>query len=54
MILIEEVNPECLQISLDLVIVTNDVIINETINAKDNAEEIIKNVTNIITDFGYE
>lgn len=54
MILIEEVSPECLQISLDLVIVTDDVIINETINAKDNAEEIIKNVTNIITDFGYE
>ena len=28
MILIEEVNSECLQISLDLVIVTDDVIIH--------------------------
>lgn len=54
MILIEEVNPEHLQISLDIVIVTDDVIINEAINAKDNAKEIIKNVTNIITNFGYE
>lgn len=54
MIIVEEINSECLQITLDIIIVTDNTIIKEVINVKDSAENIIKNVTDIITDFGYE
>ena len=54
MIIVEEINPECLQIALDIIIVTNDNTIKEAINVKDSATDIIKNMTDIITDFGYE
>lgn len=52
MIIMEETG-DCLQISLDIIVVTDDLELNETITVKDNAEEIITNITNIITDFGY-
>ena len=54
MIIIEEFESDCLQISLDIVLVTKDNELSEAINVKDNVNEIVKNITNIINDFGYE
>lgn len=53
MIVIEELESDCLQIRLDIIIVTNNDELRETVNAKDNAQEIIDNVTEIIEEFGY-
>lgn len=54
MILIEELDTDILQISLDIVIVVDDVELNETIDVENNVQDIIDNITNIIIDFGYE
>lgn len=54
MILVEEVNPEWLQISLDIVIVTDNIELTENIDIENNVQTIINNITDIIIDFGYE
>jgi len=53
MIIVEQIGENCLQISLDIIMITDELELNETISIKDNAEEIISNITNIITNFGY-
>lgn len=54
MIVIEELDNDTLQISLDIMIVVDNIELNETIDVENNVQDIIDNITNIITDFGYE
>lgn len=54
MIIIEEVNSDNLQISLDIVIVSDNSELTEDIDIENNVQTIINNITDIIIDFGYE
>lgn len=51
MIIIEEIESDCLPLLIDIVIVDNT--INETIDVKHNTDNIVSTIINIIGEFGY-